>query len=669
MKRILTLLFVTLISIMMSYGQYYYNTPTVTPGGNPGGLNSTKEEPYGNGLHSSWVNIQPAADTLWTAVQTIPFSFQFNGASVTQYKVSTTGVVTFDVSATTYPPTTNAALPSSWVPDKSICIWGLRFSGNWSNDKIVKNTFGTAPNRQHWIFFASYNSNASGNDCWTYWSIVLEETTNRIYIVDQRNSTKNNCQPSLTLGLQVNSSTAYMVSGSPNIHSQAGKSKYSYDNEYYEFIPGTRPVYDIAISYIQTASFLAINAAPFEVRGFFYSYGATNVNSYDINYQIDNGPIYSEHVTGSSIPTNGDEWYFHDSLWNPIDTGIYTLSVWVSNINGHPDDNHSNDTMKKEVQVSPVFTPRLQLYEVFTSSTNPDCLNGNAHLKTVLQDNYPGEFTMIKYQMNYPGAGDPYYTTECTDRATYYGIDSLPDMMINGKHHISPDFLDTLLINDYKEPSYMALSVTHHRTGQTFDVTANIIPFVDFSNVSAHIVIVENQTINNASTNGETVFYYVMKKMLPNANGANIAQLYSAVPKPVNKTYTFDASNTVENFSNLSVISFIQDNATKEILQSAWSLNVSGIDENDKTGNGIIGLFPNPAQTSAYIKYLLTDKHLVTLDVYNLIGEKIYSDNLGKLSAGVHTTEINTNAFAEGVYLLNITIGNYIYSKRLTVSK
>ncbi len=665
MKRFFTIFMLMVIPFISINAQYYYNTPAVTPGGNPGNLNTTYEKPYGYGLASSWVNIQPAFDTLWTDVQAIPFNFQLNGQAVTHYKVSTTGVVTFDTNAAVYPSMTNATLPNSGIPDKSICLWGLRYSGSWSNDKIVTNTFGTSNNRQHWIFFASYNSNASGNDCWTYWSIVLEETTNKIYMVDQRNSTKNNCDPNLCIGIQVNSSTAYMVSGSPNIGSQAGKNEEAYDNVYYEFIPGTRPNYDASVSYIQTNSFLGINSSPFEIRGIFKNYGAQTITSYNINYNIDGGPVKSEHVTGSSIAIYGEEWYFHDTMWAPPDTGAYELAVWVDNINGNSDDNTANDTMYKDMDVKPIFTPKFPLYEVFTSSSNPDCQQGNANMKYIL-DNHPNEFAMIKYQMDYPGNGDPYHTQECTDMANYYGIDSLPDMVVNGIEYLSPAYMSELLFAEHEAyPAYeMYLSATHHRTNQTFDVTTNIVPFVNYSDVSCKVVIVEKVTHNNATTNGETEFYYVMKKMLPNANGQQISQLYQQVPKPVYKSYTFDAGHTVENFSNLAIVAFVQDNNTKEILQATWSLDVSGIEDGDGLGNGLISLFPNPSSEHVFVKYLLIDKLNVQMDIYSTTGEHVYGHHAGQQPAAMYTWKMPTEKLGKGLFFLKLSIGERIYGRK-----
>ena len=75
------------------------------------------------------------------------------------------------------------AIPDPAIPDNSILVWGIEGSG--SNDNICTKTFGTAGS-QHWIFFTSYTAGS-----WSYWSIVLEEGSNKIYIVDQRHSSSS----------------------------------------------------------------------------------------------------------------------------------------------------------------------------------------------------------------------------------------------------------------------------------------------------------------------------------------------------------------------------------------------------------------------------------------------------------------------------------------------
>ncbi|MFO7722406.1 MAG: hypothetical protein R6V49_04195, partial [Bacteroidales bacterium] len=287
---------------MAANAQYYYIPANINPSGNPGGLNTNTEEPLGNGLAPGWTNIDPQdISPAYSAVQNIPFSFQFNGQAVTQYKVSNTGILTFTTTATSVPGSNNNILPDALIPDKSVCVWGIFYTGGNCNDRIVTKTFGTAPNRQHWIQFNTYNHPGQSTQ-WTYIyiSIVLEESTNNIYVVDQRCNDKGH-QPTLTVGVQINATTATMVTGSPNLGSVAGTSKTPVDNKYYTFIHGIPPTRDVGVSWLQIGNFLILNTAPFQFKGKVKNYTSNLVSDYDINYSIDNGPPVSCHMTGAAF--------------------------------------------------------------------------------------------------------------------------------------------------------------------------------------------------------------------------------------------------------------------------------------------------------------------------------------------------------------------------------
>ena len=88
MKKFFTLLFAVAL-VSMAYSQY---TETQSLGTNP---------PY-NWDEPTATNIinNPANDVL-SATQTLPFNFNFYGNTMTQYKASDNGYITFDAAATT----------------------------------------------------------------------------------------------------------------------------------------------------------------------------------------------------------------------------------------------------------------------------------------------------------------------------------------------------------------------------------------------------------------------------------------------------------------------------------------------------------------------------------------------------------------------------------------
>ncbi len=654
----------------MTFGQYYYIPTNINPPGNPSGLNNDNEEPLNDGLPPGWTNIDPMDNSpAWTTVQNIPFNFQFNGAPVTQYKVSNTGILTFTTAASTVPGSSNNILPDASIPDKSVCIWGISFSGPFSNDRIVTKTFGTAPNRQHWIQFNTYN-HPNPQPQWTfiYISIVLEEGTNNIYIVDQRCNGKG-AQPTMTIGVQINSSTATMVTGSPNVGPKSGSSKTPIDNRYYTFIHGSPPTRDVGVSWLQLGSFLILNAGPFDVKGKVKNYTGNAVNSYDINYSVNNGPVLSANMTGAAhqIPGYGEEWFIHDSLWTPPDTGVYYLKFWATNINGGNDQNNSNDTMYKTIEVSTAFTPKMRLFEEFTSSTCLDCNDANVNLKSVL-DLYPSQFALIKYPMNYPDAGDPYYTVEGGARRTYYGVDSLPDMFVHGNVVVDPLYLDTFQFDNLWNKSYMMINPTHTRSGNTFTVTASVLPFQTFNQgtLVLRFAVVENTTTQNVGTNGETMFYSTFHKFIPDANGINMGTLIEKVFKNETRSYTFPASNNIENMNNLSVVVFVQDDATKEVYQAAYSQLISSVDDK-AVPQSIIRVAPNPASHTTTLYYLMEKPGIATIDIHNMNGQLVRSYRHNNIHQGIHQQDISLDGISAGVYIIRLINGSSLDTQRLIV--
>ena len=170
----------------------------------------------------------------WSAIQDLPFSFSFFGRSVSQYKVSQNGLVTFWTS-TLKLPDGNEHLPENELPLRTIsCFWDAFTASapTGPNDSICIQTFGTAPNRQLWIKWHSFEM-GDPTSSYNYFACVLEEGTNNIYMVDMNyHSTAN---VTATVGLQFNNTHAIQYQNT-DLAFGTGSSGYS-DNDYYLFEP------------------------------------------------------------------------------------------------------------------------------------------------------------------------------------------------------------------------------------------------------------------------------------------------------------------------------------------------------------------------------------------------------------------------------------------------
>ncbi|MFH1319039.1 MAG: T9SS type A sorting domain-containing protein [Bacteroidota bacterium] len=369
---------------------------------------------------------------------------------------------------------------------------------------------------------------------------------------------------------------------------------------------------DASVTSIDINDYVLLGSGPQTVTGELTNYGSTTITSLDLNWNVDGGPVYTQSLSSLSIASLGTYSFSHSDTWTPSSTGTYNIIVWATNINGSTDQNTSNDALDKNIIVVDQIIQRNVLVEEFTSSTCAPCASQNPAFNALLfanQVNTPGSNVLaIKYQMNWPSPGtDPNYNSDGDTRKSFYSVSGVPQAemdgadIIGGSYDGSPSNLDQQKINDeVAKPAFIEIDATHTILGNTVDITAIINPIQDFpsSNLRVHIAVIEDTVYHNIQTNGETVFYEVMRKMLTNGSGNSIPPLTNGNPVTVTKSYTFTIGGVAQGNFNLwvgmdkiSIIVFVQDNATKEIHQavlsssSSCSLSITTSANNPTCGN------------------------------------------------------------------------------------
>lgn len=309
------------------------------------------------------------------------------------------------------------------------------------------------------------------------------------------------------------------------------------------------------------------------VKGKISNLGQTAVTSADVSYQANDGEVFTTSLSGLNIATGGNASFeCADSLDLP--SGVYDLKVWISNLNaGSGDDNPANDTMVKSLSIPTQLIYYTPFFEEFTSSTCGPCASFNNSTLNPFIAQHEDDITLIKYQMNWPGSGDPYYTAEGGVRRTYYGVNAVPDMYIDGKKvATSSAGVNGGFNATYGTMTYVNIVSQHEIQGNNVIIDASIEPFANYPNVKVHMAIVEHVTTQNVASNGETEFHNVMMKMVPDASGTT-ANLVSGQPLNLKFNQNMSATN-VEEMDDLLLAIFIQDNSTKGIYQSGYSLEV-----------------------------------------------------------------------------------------------
>ena len=440
---------------------------------------------------------------------------------------------------------------------------------------------------------------------------------------------------------------------------------------------------DMAGRAMTTSPSLILSNGPFTISGDLQNMGSNTVTSMDINYSIDGGATVTENVSGLSLAT-GDYYSFnHGTPWSPF--GTYNIDIWATNINGSADMDTSNDMASGSVTVFANGDIKRPMLESFTSSTCGPCVAGNQNTSAVLAAYSDDQYSMLKYQMSWPGSGDPYYTLEGGDRRTYYNVNAVPDFVLDGNvwqgnsSSLTGSQIDAVIAN----PAFVSLSSYHVMDGQKIDFTVSINPLGDFAGpLTLYSAIFEYMTYNNIGSNGETQFSKVMKKMVPGSMGFSLGSLTDGQTVVENFSHTFQGSYTlppdannpidhtiqhsVEDFSNLGVVTWIQDDATKEILQSTVStLSATNVEELNTTK---LMLFPNPAENTATVAFEGLEGSEIKIDLYNLLGELIFSGNHTSASSFDYYN-IDVTTLNNGIYNLVLTVGESMTTKKLQILK
>lgn len=335
---------------------------------------------------------------------------------------------------------------------------------------------------------------------------------------------------------------------------------YNINNWYFDDIEVfTLENLDLGVTAITVPDY--VGSGELEISANVFNYGSTTITSVEASYQIGSNPpvvqtfdvnvlLLSSTALNFAVPAN-------------MAPGTYDLEVSILSVNGTSDDFSGNNSLWKTVSVALGTAQRIPMIEHFTASTCGYCPSPNVAMLNLCNNN-PGKYTYTKYQMNWPGSGDPYYTAEGGVRRSYYNVNGVPSIFFDGTDSgvVSQGTFD----NEYNTPSFVEVRGAFTVEGNVINVSVDIMSYVDLNNATVMVSVNEKETHNNVGTNGETSFHHVMMKMLPDANGTQVdipAGGYQHIE------FTQDMSSTnVEEMDDLEVSVWVEEHVEKSIYNS-----------------------------------------------------------------------------------------------------
>lgn len=411
------------------------------------------------------------------------------------------------------------------------------------------------------------------------------------------------------------------------------------------------------------------------------NYGSETINTLDIKWTVNGGAENTQSLSGLSITNLSTYSYSHSISWTPSTVGTYTIKIWTENINGNIDSYNSNDTLTHVIYIADQLAQRLALFESYTSSTCSPCASINPSLDALLASN-SDKIIAIKYHQNFPSTGDPMYifnTSACDYRFDYYNGSYVPFGVLGTDFADNSGSVDQALINtEYSKPAPFTITGTYEIVDNTISINGEITSLVDYasSNLVYHVVVIEDYVHYTTApgSNGETDFYQVMRKMLPDYLGT------AMTPQVVNQITTFSESYTFQsnpatywngstyvnttvnepsivNMDEMKVVVFVQDDATKEVHQTGLLSYYTGKEKLSE--NKSISIYPNPS--NGFVKVSNVQNSSIT--VYNLLGEMILS-NFSKNNI----SELDFTQFEKGTYIIKIEKGAEVITKKVVIT-
>jgi hypothetical protein len=189
----------------------------------------------------------------------------------------------------------------------------------------------------------------------------------------------------------------------------------------------------------------------------------------------------------------------------------------------------------------------------------------------------------------------------------------------------------------------MSLSISYPQTSFNNSIEINV---KNDTNVDAESLTVE---INNIPS------WFIFEKTLI---------VIDKINRRSNESITFNfylAEDAPEIYDHkiLVIVTGKNNYSSKEIRISNSIINTFNLFQN----------YPNPFNPVTNIQYQIAEKQLVTLKIYDVIGNEIAVLINEVKDAGTYNVEFNADRFSSGVYYYTLKAGSFISTKKMILLK
>jgi len=388
--------------------------------------------------------------------------------------------------------------------------------------------------------------------------------------------------------------------------------------------------------------------------------------------------------------------FTHDTPISFDENGTFEVVVTIENVNGGEDDNPANNTLSKFVGVLPYVPAKKVFAEEATGTWCGWCVRGICFMD-YMAETYPDSWIGVAVHNgdpmvvtaydnaipniipNFPGypsgtldrAGDNYWDPEQFEEGYLQRIDALSPASIDIANFswdpvtrvVTFDLRSEFIVDIYNELRFGVVMTEDSLWGTTAAWNqANYYsgggqgPMCGFETMPATIPAAQMH------------YDHVAREILDTPYGT-----VGSLPSPIlegsvhSYTYTYTIPEGW-NYDKMTFIGILIDMSTGEILNANNVIDpYLGIDKLNMDAN--VGIYPNPFNNLTNIVFSLTQPEMVKIDVFNLLGGLVYSEEAKQYQAGENKIQFSATNLDNGVYFVKLSIDNRTYIQKVSVIK
>ena len=211
-----------------------------------------------------------------------------------------------------------------------------------------------------------------------------------------------------------------------------------------------------------------------------------------------------------------------------------------------------------------------------------------------------------------------------------------------GDHNFASDAERPWVCNDYNVAPYMY-------TTSADDNQFTIFPVFDIGAVSFGLIGPDGTGINNLPYAGETALY-------------KATSIFLDAGTPFDGIYS-DNNSTAASDAEKAGIWFVANDSIKGVITNQVSVDEA------PAAFSVAQNSPNPFNPTTTISFSIPEAGNVSIDVFNVAGQKVDTIASGFMSAGSHSVTWNADGFSAGVYFYSVKSGDLSRTMKMTLLK